>query len=231
MTAEGILYQLSFIAPCYIEEAAPGQGTGKLPKRRLLALILAAALALLLISCGVVALSEETIREWFLKYEIAQYPLRVDAEEIEFIDVTGDYALVFYSGMGPNLRLYRYETESEIVNVTAFAEGVYAISGGISINHVEADGQHIYFGTVNSSHWNPANDTVLKYAPQCLCVTDGDGNTVELDVTGGGYLCVLDAPLADFQLLGQDGAVCLDHFTYFSQGYTIEERQWEESSQ
>lgn len=228
MTAEQILTGLSLVDQRYIEEAMQVRKQRSGSGRRLAALILAAALALLLISCGVAALSGETIREWFLKYEMEQYLLRMGAEEIKFIGMTEDYALVVYGGMGPSLCLYQYEASEKDIKVTAVAEGEYAISGGLSVNYVETNGRHIYFGTINGSHWNPAENVAAKFSPECLRVTDGEGNAHELDAAKGGYLCVLDSPMSNFQLIGQDGVIYLDYESYQAQGYPVEECQWQE---
>lgn len=226
MTAEQIMVELSFVDQRYIEEASGGKAIF-FSGRRLMAMITAAALALLLISCSVVSLSEEAVRGWFLQYDLEQYLLRMSEEDIQFLDVVEDYALVFYGGMGPSLQLYHFKTEEERISIIASATGDYSISGGISINHLETDGRHIYFGTVSDSHWDPIENITQNYTPKSLYLTDEAGVVAELDISGeGGYLCVLDAPLADFRLIGHDGKLCLDYELYRIQGYTVEERQW-----
>ncbi len=221
MTEERLLQGMSLINPDYIAEAAPDR---KQLSRRLVALLAAAALTLLLVSCGAAVLSQDAIREQILQYKLEGYLLRMSREDIRFIGMEGDYAMVYYSGTGPTLMLYRYETEGEHVQVLERIPGDEAISGGISINHWEKDGQHIYFGTINNRHWIPPDDSVLNYTPKYLRVTDENGNVRELDVEGlGGYLCILDAPLADFQLIDAEGQAALDYALYAANGYPIAE--------
>lgn len=226
MTTEYLLWNMADIEDCFIEEAEPAWKPG-LFRRRTLALLLAAVLALLLVSCGISAFSEEWIQEWFLRYKIEDYMLRMSQAEVRVLDATEEYALVFYSGMGPSLQLYRYETEAEQLTVTDYATGAYTVSGGISINHLETDGKHIYFGTVSNSHWNPAENVVNYFIPDRLRLTDGSGVSVEVTVSEG-YLVIMDEAMMDFQLLDRKGMVCLDRETYLAQGYSVEEQNWSE---
>ena len=67
MTTEYLLRQMGTIDPAFIEEAAPGWG--RRSSRRVVAVILAAALALLLVSCGVAAaIYGDSIQNWFSHY-------------------------------------------------------------------------------------------------------------------------------------------------------------------
>ncbi|MBQ8834858.1 MAG: DUF4179 domain-containing protein [Oscillospiraceae bacterium] len=69
MTAEKLICQLSCVEERYIDEAAPDWGMARVSGRRMLAIVLAAALALLLVSCGVVAaIYGDNIQNWFSYY-------------------------------------------------------------------------------------------------------------------------------------------------------------------
>lgn len=69
MTAEQLMCNLSSIDVYFIEEASPRWSERHPKKQRLLTLILAAALALLLVSCGVVAaIYGDSIQNWFAYY-------------------------------------------------------------------------------------------------------------------------------------------------------------------
>ncbi len=106
--------------------------------------------------------------------------------------------------------------------ILARANGEYALSGGLLLNYVQTEGKHIYFGNLNSDHWDPRTDTVWNLYSCVFRVTDEAGNVQELDVKNRRvFLFILDAPLADFQLLDEDGNTVLDYEAYCSQGYGI----------
>lgn len=150
-------------------------------------------------------------------------PVRMTPEEILLLDYDEQFALVFYSGEGPVLKLCRYVQEGEEIRVTGVCEGGYTLSGGLSINCLELDGNYIYFGTVAGSHFDPGDDTVTGLEWSKLRLTDAGGATTELDMTGRqGYFCILEEPLADFQVIDTNHVVCLDYARYTQQGYAID---------
>lgn len=150
-------------------------------------------------------------------------PARMAPEEILLLDYDEQFALVFYSGEGPVLKFCRYVQEGEKIRVTGVCEGGYTLSGGMSINCLELDGNYIYFGTVSDSHFDPGDDTVKEFEWSKLRMTDAGGATAELDMAGRqGYFCILGKPLADFQVIDTDHVVCLDYARYTQQGYAID---------
>lgn len=150
-------------------------------------------------------------------------PARMTPEEILLLDYDEQFALVFYSGEGPVLKFCRYVQEGEEIRITGVCEGGYTLSGGLSINCLELDGNYIYFGTVSDSHFDPGDDTVTELEWSKLCLTDAGGATTELDMTGcQGYFCILEEPLADFQAIDTNHVVCLDYARYTQQGYAID---------
>lgn len=224
MNSEHILDAIENVDAQFILAAAPRERSRKIDSRKMLTIFLATALTLLLVSCAVAAISEETLSRWFSDFDFDRYQERMMEEDVKYIGAMENYALVFYAGEGPSLVIYRYGTDGEQVFVEARGTGEYAISGGLSINHIEADGRHIYFGTITDTHWNPVDDTVTSLDWQTLCITDEEGNVFELDVSEkGGYICILDSEMSDFYAVDQSGAVCLTYSTFRSQGYPISE--------
>ena len=73
------------------------------------------------------------------------------------------------------------------------------------------------------SHFDPGDDTVTGLEWSKLRLTDAGGATTELDMTGRqGYFCILEEPLADFQVIDTNHVVCLDYARYTQQGYAID---------
>ena len=104
--------------------------------------------------------------------------------------------------MGPNLFLYRYEVDGNQIVITDQAEGEYAISGGLSVNHIVDGDKHIYFGTVSDYHWMPASDSRIPINWKSLFIIDENGTEYEIEMTDKeGYLCVLDAPMEHFDVI------------------------------
>lgn len=179
---------------------------------------------------------EEVTSNYYAKFELSgtvsqtleaffrnDCPARMTPEEILLLDYDEQFALVFYSGEGPVLKFCRYVQEGEEIRITGVCEGGYTLSGGLSINCLELDGNYIYFGTVDDSHFDPGDDTVTELEWSKLRLTDAGGATTELDMTGRqGYFCILEEPLADFQVIDTNHVVCLDYARYTQQGYAID---------
>lgn len=168
--------------------------------------------------------SGQELCDFFTLYGYELVKARMSPEEVHYIASADHYALVYFSGMGPDLEVYSFTYGEGQIQVLERARGDIAISGGLSINHVSADGQHIYFGTISDYHWNSHDETTSPIAWLTLRFADSNGSSVDMDMSGQlGYLCILDAPLADFQVIDQGGNVCLDYAAYWGQGYYVNE--------
>lgn len=170
--------------------------------------------------------------EFFQTYDLASVEDRMTPEEVEFIGATDEFALVYYSGMGSSLVLYRYEYVDGEIRVMDSIAGDCTISGGLSINHIDLGDKHIYFGTVSDYHLIPEEDSILPLEWKTLVLTDVYGGYSAIIMEGKtGYLCVLGAPLADFSILDQQDEVQLDLAAYLAQGYYIEEVRFADSNE
>lgn len=176
--------------------------------------------------CGITPIDVET---FFGEYNLEQYTVRMAREDIHFLGYTEDYALMYYSGDGPELMLYRYTSDNSNIRVTGYAHGQYTISGGVSINHIETDNCHIYFGTVSNYHWVPAEDTKKEFNWGWLNIQDSSGDIHQIDMSNSkGFLCVLDSPMLDFYATDKQEYRILDMETYFAQGYSVAECEFQE---
>lgn len=87
MKSERILRNLNDVEDKYIMEAAPAAQVQLFSRKKLVALILAAALALLLVSCGVVAvIYGDSIQSWFGFYWHRITGQEIDVEQTAIID-------------------------------------------------------------------------------------------------------------------------------------------------
>ncbi len=188
--------------------------------------VISIVLALLFTLSGCEANRADDIPSFFKEYNIDSYLSRMDKEDIYYIDSKDNYALMFYAGDGPELILYQYTTNGSEIEVVAYTQGQYTISGGLSINHVQLDNKHIYFGTFADTHWHPSDDTVISTDRKTLYTADSSGNMSHTDISGAaGYLCIMDTPISDMQILNTSNQTILDLNTYLADGYTITECQ------
>ena len=158
------------------------------------------------------------------EYAYEQVSGRMDRESVSCIDARGGYGLVYCQGEGPTLNLYQYEKNGSQTEVLTSCSGEYTVSGGMSLNHTESGGKHIYFGTISEYHYNPAVDMKTWINWDYLSMTDANGKSYEQDMTGKeGFLFILDAPMADFQAVDGLGTVCIDYEKYLEQGYSMAE--------
>lgn len=151
---------------------------------------------------------------------------RGDRENYHVVGMMEDYALVYYSGTGPTLTLYRYQTNNRQTVVQDWAGGEYTISGGLSVNHLVDADKHIYFGTISDSHYIPQDDTKIQIDWKNLVFWDGQGNQKIVTFNDYGYLIILDTPMTDFWVVSNGGYVLLDRKTYLDQRYYISESIW-----
>lgn len=151
---------------------------------------------------------------------------RGDRENYRIVGMAEDYALVYYSGMGPTLTLFRYENHDGQVNILDWTGGEYTISGGLSVNHLVDGDKHIYFGTVSDRHYVPQDDTMISLDWKNLVFWDANANQKITTFYDNGYLIVLDEPMADFWVVVNGGKVPLKMEQYLEQGYPIYEAQW-----
>ena len=164
------------------------------------------------------------LAEFFMEYSYEQVRFRMSREDVQFLGIVGEYALVFCSGEDPVLMLYEFRENGEEIQITGFATGEYAISGGLSVNHLALNGHHVYFGTITDSHWDPMEDSAVPIDCADLKFVGENGEELVMNLNNHpGYLCILDSPLAEFTVMDSEGRVCLDSDTYFKQGYGIAE--------
>ena len=167
---------------------------------------------------------DQKAADYLEEYAFEQVSGRMDREEVTCIAAREGYGLVYCKGEGPVLTLYQYEKNGNQIEILASCTGEYAISGGISLNHLESGGKHIYFGTISEYHFNPTADMNTWINWDYLSMTDGNGNTRKQDMTGReGFLFLLDAPMADFQAVDGLGTVCIDYPKFLEQGYSMKE--------
>ena len=168
----------------------------------------------------------EKLPEYLEDYSYEHVKERMDREDVRFLGSVEDYALVYCSGTGSILNLYRYEIDGNEIIITDQAEGDYPMSAGLSINHLVYGGKHIYFGLISDYHWIPEDDTRMTLDWENLVFLDSEGNQKILNFTGEGYLCVLDSKLSDFWVVENGGNVPLKMEEYLAHGYFIRESIW-----
>ena len=168
--------------------------------------------------------SEEKTAQWFEEYAYEQVAGRMDRENVHCIAVQDGFALVYCQGEGPTLTLYQFDQDGSRINLLGSGTGGYTLSGGMSLNHAESGGRHIYFGTISEYHFNPIADTNTWLNWDYLTITDENGKEHKQDMTGkDGFLFVLDAPMVDFQAVDGLGTVVLNAQKFREQGYVVEE--------
>ena len=188
----------------------------------LVILLLAAAIA---VGCtftgGKVNFSDTSA---MLEYSYRLVQGRMEQEDVRFLGSVGDYHLIHCTGEGPMLILYRTEIQGSETQTTGFAVGDYAISAGLSVNHIQDGDRHIYFGTVSDSHWIPGTDSSISLDWAHLVFYDSEGAQSSYDIPDTtGFLFVLDSPVSDFWVVTKDGNIPLKMQDYLSQGYPITE--------
>ena len=170
--------------------------------------------------------SPEDFPEYLKEYSYEQVKDRMGPEEVYYIGGAYDYSLVYCSGMGPELMLFRHQTKGDLTVITGQSGGEYAISGGLSVNHITDGDKHIYFGTISDYHWVPQDDSRIPLDWKNLVFCDAAGNQKTVELGANGYLCVMDEPMADFWVVTNGGNVPLKMEQYLEQGYTIDEAEW-----
>ena len=168
----------------------------------------------------------EKLPEYLENYSYEQVKERMDREEVRFLGNVEDYALVYCSGTGPTLNLYRYEIDRDQIVITEKASGDYAISGGLSVNHLVDGDKHIYFGTISDYHWIPEDDSRMPLDWKNLIFWDSEGNQKIVNFGDNGYVFMLDSPISDFWVAVNGGNVALKMEDYLAQGYRIHEARW-----
>lgn len=176
--------------------------------------------------------SDQLLREFFTAYNYQLVDERMVPEDVHFIGSVGEYVLVYNSGTGPELNLYRYELIGDRVSVLDGASGDYTLSGCLSVNHIVDGDKHIYFGSVSDYHWIPEDDSRLPIDWKLLVFYDENGNQKIINIGDSeGYLCVMDSPMSDFWVAAQDGSVPLKLADYLEQGYEVREVTWYSESE
>lgn len=203
----------------------------KKPKMAVYTLIAVVLIAAVAVGCTFTGARKEPspgdmLPEFFEAYNYELVGDRMERQDIHYLASVEDYALVYCSGMGPTLTLYRYEIDGDRITVTDQAGGDYAISGGLSVNHLIDGDKHIYFGTISDYHWIPEDDSRMPLDWKLLIFWDAQGNQEIVNVGSEGYLCVMDEPMTDFWVAVNGGDVPLKMEQYLSQGYSIHESDW-----
>ncbi len=171
--------------------------------------------------------SEAELCAFFSVYGYDTVKERMSQEEVLYCGHVDNYAVLLFSGMGPKVNIYEYTYSNGCIQVLSKASGEIALSGGLSINHIEKDGQHFYFGSCSDYHWNSIDETRFPIDWLKLRVIDENNEITTIDMSEEmGYLCILDAPMTDFQVIDQDESVCLNYVTFFAQKYYINETEF-----
>ena len=204
----------------------------KKPKMALYTLLIVVLIASIAVGCTFTGAKEnQTENPYQLEESIIDYCYekdgsRGDRENYHIVGMAEEYALVYYSGMGPTLTLYRYQTNDYQTVILDWAQGEYTMSGGLSVNHLVDGDKHIYFGTVSDYHYIPEDDTKIELDWKNLVFWDEQGNQKIVSFYDDGYLIVLDEPIADFWAVSNGGYVLLDLKAYLDQGYYTNESAW-----
>ena len=172
----------------------------------------------------------ENLDEYLEEHTYQQVKERMEREDVSCIDSGYDYALVYCSGEGCRLILYRYEIKGDQIIITDQAEGEYALSGGLSVNHIVDGDRHIYFGTISETHWVPEDDSRIPIDWNNLVFYDAKGNPEFVNPGSEGYLWVMEEPMTDFWVEASGGSVPLKLEQYLEQGYSIHEATWYSNS-
>lgn len=168
--------------------------------------------------------SEAELCAFFSVYGYDTVKARMSQEEVLYCGHVDNYAILLFCGMGPEISIYEYTYSDGCIQVLSKASGDIALSGGLSINHIEKDGQHFYFGSCSDYHWNSIDEIRIPIDWLELRVIDKHNEIATIDMsTKKGYLCILDAPMTDFQVIDQNESVCLTYATFFAEKYYVNE--------
>lgn len=171
--------------------------------------------------------SDDELRLFFSNYGYEMVKARMSREEVFYIDSVENYALVLLDGEGPRIDIYEFSYSDGRIQVVAQARGEVTTDAALSLNHIEAGGKHFYYGDSMDHHGNRVDHVIETIDWDTLKVTDTKGNSIDIDMVNKmGYLCILDAPMADFQVIDTKGNVCLDFSAYIEQEYVVFEREF-----
>lgn len=178
--------------------------------------------------------TQEELAAFFTNYVYASYadfPNVIEDSElkdkIHYLGSQEDYSCVAVYSAGVDILIFdimvfHFTWGEGRIQVLSKMSGDFPKSPGLTIHCAKAEGRYIYFGGVSDYHWDSQKDVRIPIAWQTLRFTDEDGNSVDMDMTEKlGYLCILDAPLADFHAINQDGSICLDYSAYQNQKLSI----------
>lgn len=200
--------------------------------KKSIAALLALLILLSLAGCGEEVPVPIDYTALFEEYADAHRTDPHDRLEAEIFVISNDYMLVHYSGADPSLVLYQVRIHDGKATILSSAHGEIPTSGCISINHLETEGTHFYFGMLNDTHFNPVDNSVIPAGWDTLMMEKEHTPGVE-DLTmasrevhsGSGFWFTLSAPLVDFEAINKDGQVFLDLEAFLAQGYTIAEAE------
>lgn len=204
----------------------------KKPKMAFYTLIAVVVIAAVAVGCTFTGARQnildahKDLPEHLIDYSYQQVKDRMDLEDVHYIGSAGNCSAVYCGGEGPQLILYHHKIQDNRIIITDQAESEYAISSGLSINHIMDGDKHIYFGTISDTHWIPETDTPIPLGWTDLVFWDASGNQKVVTVGTYGYICVMDQPMADFWVVVNGGKVPLKMDQYLEQGYPIYEAQW-----
>lgn len=130
----------------------------------------------------------------------------------EYIGKHENFALVLVAEK-EQVIAYRYVYENGSVQVEEEAVGNVRLINGISLNHVETEIGHLYFGTVA--------DPGGKWVSMTLIGSGGDQVTVALGQTKG-FLVTLQTQLKDFRVVNDEDQVRLNLKQYLQKYELVE---------
>ena len=204
----------------------------KKPKMALYTLLIVVLVAAVAVGCTFTGARQnildahKNLPEYLIDYSYQQVKDRMALEDVHYIGSAGNCSAVYCGGEGPQLILYHHKIQDNRIIITDQSEGEYAISSGLSINHIMDGDKHIYFGTISDTHWIPETDTPIPLGWTDLVFWDANGNQKVVTVGTYGYICVMDEPMADFWVVVNGGKVPLKMEQYLEQGYPIYEAHW-----
>ena len=202
------------------------------PKMTLYTLLIVVLVASITVGCTFTGAKDarqeayEKLPEYLEEYTFEHVKDRMGPEDVHYYGGSYDHSLVYCSGTGPQLILYTHEIDGDQISIIGQANGEYAMSGGLSVNHIVDGDAHIYFGTISDYHWIPEDDSQIPLEWDNLTFYTESGSYVVNTEENLGYIFVSQEPITDFWVVTADGNVPLRMEQYLAQGYTIQEANW-----
>lgn len=169
--------------------------------------------------------SQGALEEYVKAFYMQSYRSADSKEKIFIVDTAetkdGGYALLHYTGDGPQLILYRYAFVNGAYQINGKIDGELARSGSVNFNLFQDENKYIYFSSIGQTHWDPNAGEAVPVTYNRLVAKDSE-NTQTKELSGKkGFILVFDSQMQSFQFLDSIGNTVLDESLYNHQGYPI----------